>query len=48
MKNIQLMIIDPQNDFCTPEGSLFVPGANEDFIPQNEEPGENSRHEEET
>ncbi len=28
--------------------SYSVPGAKEDFIPQNEEPGENSRHEEET
>lgn len=29
--NIQLLIIDPQNDFCDPNGSLFVPGANEDM-----------------
>ncbi len=25
-----LLIIDPQNDFCSPEGALFVPGAVED------------------
>lgn len=25
-----LLIIDPQNDFCDPNGSLFVPGADED------------------
>ena len=25
------MIIDPQNDFCTPQGSLFVDGAVEDM-----------------
>jgi len=38
-----LMIIDPQNDFCNPEGSLFVPGAEADmqrlagFIKRNSE-----------
>jgi nicotinamidase-related amidase len=26
-----LLIIDPQNDFCDPRGSLFVPGAGEDM-----------------
>jgi nicotinamidase-related amidase len=26
----KLLIIDPQNDFCEPAGSLFVPGADED------------------
>jgi nicotinamidase-related amidase len=26
-----LVIIDPQNDFCDPRGSLFVPGAEEDM-----------------
>lgn len=26
-----LLIIDPQNDFCDPKGSLFVPGAAEDM-----------------
>ncbi len=29
--NIQLVIIDPQNDFCDPNGSLYVPGADEDI-----------------
>ena len=29
--NIQLLIIDPQNDFCDVNGSLFVPGADEDI-----------------
>mgnify|MGYP003665380095 CR=1 FL=1 len=27
---IHLLIIDPQNDFCNPNGSLYVPGADED------------------
>lgn len=31
MKNIHLLIIDPQNDFCNPSGSLFVPGADKDM-----------------
>lgn len=26
-----LLVIDPQNDFCDPQGSLFVPGAGEDM-----------------
>lgn len=26
-----LLIIDPQNDFCEPKGTLFVPGASEDM-----------------
>jgi nicotinamidase/pyrazinamidase len=26
-----LVIIDPQNDFCDPKGSLFVPGADKDI-----------------
>lgn len=30
MKKIALLIIDAQNDFCHPDGSLFVPGAEED------------------
>lgn len=31
MKNkVALLIIDAQNDFCHPQGSLFVPGADED------------------
>jgi len=29
--NIHLLIIDPQNDFCHKDGSLFVPGATEDM-----------------
>lgn len=29
--NIQLVVIDPQNDFCDPAGSLFVPGADQDI-----------------
>lgn len=27
----ELLIIDPQNDFCNPKGSLFVPGADNDM-----------------
>lgn len=27
-----LLIIDPQNDFCDPQGTLFVPGAVEDML----------------
>ncbi len=30
-KNIVLLIVDPQNDFCSPEGALYVPGADEDM-----------------
>jgi nicotinamidase-related amidase len=30
MIKADLLIIDPQNDFCDQKGSLFVPGANED------------------
>ena len=30
MPKIHLVVIDPQNDFCNPNGSLFVPGADED------------------
>ena len=29
-KKIAVLIIDAQNDFCSPKGSLFVPGAEED------------------
>ena len=29
--DIRLLIIDPQNDFCDPNGSLFVPGADQDM-----------------
>jgi nicotinamidase/pyrazinamidase len=28
--NVQLVIIDPQKDFCDPHGALFAPGADED------------------
>ena len=28
---IHLVVIDPQNDFCNPNGSLFVPGADRDM-----------------
>lgn len=31
MQKIHLVVIDPQNDFCDPNGSLFVPGADEDM-----------------
>lgn len=40
---ILLLIIDMQNDFCTPKGSLYVPGSEKDasrlakFISKNEE-----------
>ncbi len=27
---LDLLIIDPQMDFCSPDGSLFVPGADKD------------------
>ena len=29
--NTQLLIIDPQNDFCDPNGALFVAGADDDM-----------------
>ena len=33
MKQVHLLIIDPQNDFCSPDkGSLFVPGADQDML----------------
>jgi nicotinamidase-related amidase len=28
---IELLVIDPQNDFCNPKGTLFVPGAEDDM-----------------
>ena len=31
-KNIHLLVIDPQNDFCDPKGSLFVQGADSDMV----------------
>lgn len=30
MRKIELLVIDPQNDFCNPKGALFVQGADED------------------
>lgn len=30
MKKIAILIIDAQNDFCSPKGALFVPGSEED------------------
>ena len=41
MKNVHLLMIDPQVDFCAPTGKLFVAGADKDmerlakFITQN-------------
>ena len=29
-KKIALLVIDAQHDFCSPNGALFVPGAEED------------------
>lgn len=31
MKNVHLLIIDPQVDFCDPDGALYVPGAEKDM-----------------
>lgn len=31
MKNVHLLSIDPQNDFCDPNGALYVPGADDDM-----------------
>lgn len=31
LKKIDLLIIDPQKDFCDPQGALFVPGADQDM-----------------
>ena len=32
MQKIQLLVIDPQEDFCNPNtGALYVPGADEDM-----------------
>ena len=30
-RKIHLLVIDPQNDFCDPNGSLYVPGAEKDM-----------------
>lgn len=32
MKKTHLLVIDPQEDFCNPKGSLFVPGADKDMV----------------
>ena len=32
MRKIEMLVIDPQNDFCDSKGSLFVPGADEDSV----------------
>ena len=29
-KKLEFLIVDPQNDFCDPNGALYVPGAVED------------------
>jgi nicotinamidase-related amidase len=31
-RRVELLLIDPQNDFCDKNGSLFVPGADEDSL----------------
>jgi len=31
MQKVHLVIIDPQYDFCNPQGALFVPGSEEDM-----------------
>ena len=31
METTNLVIIDPQNDFCDPKGTLYVPGAEDDM-----------------
>ena len=46
MESINLMIIDPQNDFCLKNGSLSVPGADKDMerlakMIENNIPGSN-------
>lgn len=30
-QNVKLFIIDPQHDFCNPNGALYVPGADKDM-----------------
>ena len=30
--NFLLLIVDPQNDFCDPDGALYVPGAEDDML----------------
>lgn len=31
-QRICVLVIDPQNDFCSPQGSLFVPGSDQDMV----------------
>lgn len=31
-KKIHMLVIDPQNDFADPKGTLFVPGADQDMV----------------
>ena len=31
-EKLELLVIDPQNDFCDAKGSLFVPGADKDSV----------------
>ena len=31
MQSVAVVAIDPQNDFCKPDGALFVPGADKDM-----------------
>jgi nicotinamidase/pyrazinamidase len=31
-KKIHMLVIDPQNDFSDPKGTLFVPGADQDMV----------------
>jgi len=31
-QDVRLLVIDPQQDFCNPNGSLSVPGADEDMV----------------
>ena len=38
---VKLFIIDPQEDFCNPNGNLFVPGADEDMKKLSEMTREN-------
>lgn len=32
MNRVHLLVIDPQNDFCDPKGSLYVAGADQDMV----------------
>ena len=44
MKQTHLLVIDPQNDFSDPKGSLFVPGADQDMTRLTHYLKKNSRH----